>query len=350
MDTEAQSERITPQTQPSMRKLLFTIGAAFFGFIIIGCVLVWLYLASSVDARHAKGPQVLFAIEQGERAQSIAEQLEAQGLVPHAYLFLFHLWRTGLSQALQAGNYALNAGMSVREIAAVMARGDTVRDEITVTIPEGFTVQEIESRFAAIAPVSLAFRARDVKDRYDFLADAPDDATLEGYLFPDTYRFERNGVSADAIARKMLDNFGRKLTADMRREISAQGRTIYEIVTMASIIEKEVITDEDMKLVSGILWKRLSVGMPLQVDASVAYAVGHKELTYDDLKIDSLYNTYRYKGLPKGPIANPGMRALAAALHPTTSEYWYYLSKPDKETVFSKTLREHNIAKTRYLR
>ena len=347
METDIQP---ASQAAPSgrARKLLF-IGSAVFGVVILGFVVVCAYLTQQIDARHAKGPHVMFVVEKGERAQSIAKQLEARGLVLHAYLFSFHVWREDLSSSLQAGTYALDSGMSVREIAAAMARGEVWRDEVAVTIPEGFTLAEIQFRFSEVAPISMTKKAEDFKTAYDFLADAPGGASLEGYLFPDTYRFERGSISADAVAQKMLDNFGKKLIADMRQEIRAQGKTVFEIVMMASIIEKEVITDVDMKLASGLLWKRLSAGMPLQVDASVAYAVGHKGLTYDDLKVDSPYNTYRYKGLPKGPIANPGLRAINAALHPTASEYWFYLSKPDGQTVFSRTLQEHNRAKAKYL-
>lgn len=369
MDTEIEIQQGFSQAPRTARKLLF-IGAAVFGMLIIGCAVMWMYLVRSVDAQHVKGPQIIFVVEKGEQAQLIAQHLEVQGLVPRARLFLFHVWREGLSSSLQAGNYTLNSGMSVREIAGAMARGDVYRNEVAITIPEGFTLAEVQVRFRDVVAILITKKAGDFKTAYDFLADAPDDASLEGYLFPDTYQFERDGISADAVLEKMLDNFGKKLTADMRQEIRVQGKTIFEIVTMASIIEKEVITDVDMKLASGILWKRLEIGMPLQVDASVAYAVGHKEteqkfgtavcchakawtnreLTYDDLKVDSPYNTYRYKGMPKGPIANPGMRALSAALHPTASEYLYYLSKPDKETVFSRTLAEHNKAKATYLK
>ena len=249
----------------------------------------------------------------------------------------------------------MNSGMSPLGIARLMAEGGVWRDEVAVTIPEGFSLSEIDARFKATGfladggRVLADFTVGNFKKDYDFLADAPGNASLEGYLFPDTYHFEKN-TSLELAVRKMFDNFDEKLSTDLREEARGQSKTIFEIVTMASIIEKEVITTDDMKLVSGILWKRLETGMPLQADATVAYGAGHSELTHDDLKKDTPYNTYTRQGLPQGPISSPGLRAIQAAIHQTPSDYLYYLSKPTKETVFSKTLGEHNKAKERYLK
>ena len=162
----------------------------------------------------------------------------------------------------------------------------------------------------------------------------------------------------------MLDNFDKKLTQDLRKEISRQSKTIFEIVTMASMLEKEVKDFEAKKLVSGILWKRLENGISLQVDATITYLAGKKtthpegvasrpygaRISIEDLQIDSPYNTYKYKGLPLGPISNPGLESILAAIYPKESDFWYYLSTPDGKTIFSKTLQEHNLAKAKYLR
>lgn len=139
---------------------------------------------------------------------------------------------------------------------------------------------------------------------------------------------------------------------DLRKEIEKQGKTIFEIITMASLLEKEVRTMEDKKMVSAVLWKRLEASMPLQVDATIIYITGKKttKVSISETKIDSSYNTYRYKGLPIGPICNPGLDSIKAAIYPESSEYWYYLSTPEGETVFSETFKEHNIAKAKYLR
>ena len=150
----------------------------------------------------------------------------------------------------------------------------------------------------------------------------------------------------------MLENFDLKLTLELRQEIASQEKTIFEIVTMASLLEKEVRTLDDRKLVAGILWKRLENKVPLQVDATVAYITGKKttKVSKEDTEIDSAYNTYKYLGLPLGPICNPGIESIVASLYPQDSNYWYYLSTPEGETIFSRTLQEHNIAKAKYLK
>ena len=305
----------------------------------------------SAVAREGK----IFEVRRGESVDAIAGRLADDSFISKPIFFKYAIWKSGIGELLKAGRYLLNSGMSPLEIGRLMAEGGVWRDEVAVTIPEGFNLREIDERIKAagfLANSSLALAdltVDDFKKDYDFLADAPNSASLEGYLFPDTYHFEKN-TSLETAVRKMLDNFDKKLSADLREEIRGQSKTIFEIVTMASIIEKEVITADDMKLVSGVLWKRLDIGMPLQADATVVYAVGRGELTYDDLKTDTPYNTYTRKGLPKGPISNPGLRAIQAAIYPTPSDYLYYLSKPTKETVFSRALDEHNKAKEKYLK
>lgn len=285
----------------------------------------------------------------------VAGNLRRERFISGELYFALYVWERGLGGALQAGDYSLRSGMSPKEIADMMAAGNVFRDTVTITIPEGFTVSDSDAvlqkaDFFGGERKGLAdFTVKEFSEQYDFLRDAPQDATLEGYVFPDTYYFER-GATARAVAQRMLDNFGKKLDTGLREEIRRQGKRVFDVVVMASLLEKEVITETDMRIVSGILWKRIALGMPLQVDATVLYATGRSDLTTADLAVDSLYNTYRYKGLPKGPISNPGLQALRAAAYPTESEYLFYLSKPNKETVFSKTLREHNIAKERYLK
>lgn len=305
----------------------------------------------SAVAREGK----VFEVLRGEGVDAIGARLVQAGFISRDFLFKYTVWKSGIGSSLKAGKYLLNSGMSPREIGRLMADGKVWRDEAVVTIPEGFSLSDIDARFKAsgflanIGRELADFSVRDFKKDLAFLADAPDGANLEGYLFPDTYSFEKN-TSLEAAIRKLLDNFDKKLNADLRVEIIRQKKTIFEIVTMASIIEKEVRTGDDMKLVSGVLWKRIEIGMPLQADATVVYAVGRSNLSYDDLRADSPYNTYLYKGLPKGPISNPGLRAIGAAVYPAPSDYLYYLSKPTGETVFSRTLDEHNKAKNKYLR
>ena len=192
---------------------------------------------------------------------------------------------------------------------------------------------------------------KDFKNELDFLKGISDNTSLEGFLFPDTYQFPYR-IKSEEIVRRMLNNFEKKLTPDLREEIENQGKTIFEIVTMASLIEKEVRTLEDKKIVSGILWKRLESKIPLQVDATITYITDKKttKISIEETKIDSPYNTYKYLGLPLGPICNPGLESIIAAIHLQDSKFWFYLSTPEGETIFSKTLKDHNIAQDLYLK
>ena len=212
------------------------------------------------------------------------------------------------------------------------SRFEFVPNDIKVTIPEGTNLADIE-KLIKDAGVSIQDRLL-----------TKENLALEGSLFPDTYRFDKNSAAQDIIVR-------------MRREYPDR-----EALIIASLLEKEVQTESDMRVVAGIIKKRLAAGMPLQIDASVAYGAcfprfergeycGVSQVNLvDNIKKDSAYNTYTRTGLPVGSITNPGTRALRSAENPAASDYWYYLSKPDGTTIFSKTLEEHNRARARYLR
>lgn len=326
--------------------ILFSIALFVFGFAVS-------YMYSKVDITPTSDcEEVTFVVGEGEGAKQIAKNLERAGLVHDDFYFMYYVSVLGTSKNLQAGDYILATCMSIREIVDIIVQGRE-SNEVAITFPEGFTLKEIEER------LKIANRKWQIADsivggykaHYAFLQDAPSDASLEGYLFPDTYFFDKEG-SVENVIQKMLENFDSKLTRDLRNEIESQGKTIFEIITVASLIEKEVRSPEDKKIVSGIIWKRLELGMPLQIDATVTYLTKKRstEVTLQDLEIDSLYNTYKYKGLPPGPISNLGISSIVAAIYAQETEYLFYLSKPDGETVFSRTLEEHNRAKFKYLR
>ena len=269
----------------------------------------------------------LFLIEKGQNLFQIGENLEKESLIKNRFLFDFYVLTKGAQGKLQAGEYFFSPSMNTTEITKKIISGDVAK--IVVTIPEGFTVKQIEERLNLKLPGE----------------------NLEGFLFPDTYQFPLR-VSGEEVVKKMRDNFDKKLTPDLKKEIQRQGKTISEIITMASLIEKEVSKNEDKELVSGILWKRLKNNIPLQVDATITYITGKRttKISKEETQIDSPYNTYKYLGFPPGPICNPGIDSIKAAIYPKNSEYWYYLSTPEGKTIFSKTLEEHNIAKEKYLR
>jgi len=342
-----------------MKKYLFIPIILF--LLIISSFFVWqgIYLP-----QNPLGKEKIFKIEEGEGLREISFHLEKEGLIKSRLFFKIYVLSKGVSKNLQAGNYSLFPSMTIPEITQKIVLGDVIKEKITVI--EGWNKKEIadylEEKEIVDAEKFLIALNLNWEDKYEFLRDKPVNRDIEGYLFPDTYFIEYTPNFAIAenmvlteeerIVQKMLDNFDKKLTQDLREEISRQGKTIFEIVTMASMLEKEVKNFEDKKLVSGILWKRLENGIPLQVDATIIYITGKKtsQLSLEDLQIDSPYNTYKYRGLPLGPICNPGIDSILAAIYPKESEYWYYLSIPEGETIFSKTLEEHNLAKAKYLK
>jgi UPF0755 protein len=305
---------------------------------------------------------VVFNVEPGASLKNIARELRRQGLISNELLFRAYVFIKGVGSSLQAGNYALTASMSFSDIVGKLRSGDTIK--IGATIFEGFDIEQIEATLNARFNDSRVcgskcgkkivlsyFQAKDFKNRFSFLSDAPDNASLEGYLYPDTYRFTAED-DHDSVARKMLKNFEAKLTPDLSEEIKRQKKTVYEIITMASLIEKEVRGQSDKRKVAGIMVNRLETGMPLQIDATLAYITEKRttRFTIDDTKIDSPYNTYVYRGLPKGPICNPGMESILAAVYPEKTDYFFYLSAADGRTIFSRNFQEHLVAKHTYLK
>ena len=334
-------------------KLFFfiTIPLVVFFAVILGCYGFLRYQIN--NPLSDQGEERTFKIEKGEGGNEIAANLEKTGLIRGAFYFETHIWFQNFGTKMQAGEYLISPKMSIKDIAAKFSKGDIVPNEIEVTFPEGFTLKDMEERLAqkGFENINLSqFKPIFFGSRFSFLRNI-NAVNLEGFLFPDTYNFNKSWSSLEVV-EKILENFDKKVSSDLLLEINRQGKSIFDVIVMASIIEREVRTDEDKKLVSGILWKRFTIGMPLQADATIVYASGKKNgyVTLEDLKIQSPYNTYLYAGLPIGPISNPGLESIIAAIYPQSSDFWYYLSKPSGETVFSKTLTEHNNAKIKYLK
>lgn len=311
--------------------------------------------------------KVEIKIAEGTGARAIAGELKEKRLVRSKWLFLAWAFTTGHIYGLKAGDYIFENSASLPGLVKRLAAGEELPNELVITIPEGWNLDDIggyfESQkvilkkdFSDVAGRPHVFSKETevrqrLKTRFPFLKELPPGLSFEGYLFPDTYRVFKN-ASAEEIVAKMLDNFQKKLTPALISEIKRQKKNLFQIVTMASLIEKEVPHEDDRPVISGILWKRLQLGIGLQVDATISYLTGKKStrITAEELAIDSPYNTYKYRGLPLGPIANPGLSAIRAAIFPKSSPYLYYLSTSEGKTIFSKTLEEHNAAKTKYLR
>jgi len=241
--------------------------------------------------------------------------------------------------------------MSVVDIINKFIKGDVAKKKLVIL--EGWDIGDVANYLDAKKIYSkddvLAASKKDFSVNFSFLKNK---SSLEGYIFPDTYLVPVD-FTADDFLKMTLNNFDKRLTPELRQEIARQKKTVSEVITMASILEKEVRSLDDKKVVSGILWKRISYGMPLQVDSTVNYVTGKNDasVALKDLKIDSKYNTYKYLGLPSGPISNPGMDSILAAIYPVKSQYWYYLSATATgKTVYSKTFSEHSLAIGKYLR
>jgi UPF0755 protein len=280
----------------------------------------------------------------GTGTSAIGRTLIDAGIVRDEFTFRAALWWTGRSRTLQAGEYRFDRAASAVDVIGRLARGDVYARPLT--FPEGLTIQEMSSLFEArgfgtASSFLAAARERSLINDLDPMA-----ADLEGYLFPETYTLTR-GTSAQRLVRLMIDRFRAIYTDDLRRSAQGQGLTTRQVVSLASLIEKETGKPEERPLVAAVYRNRLKIGMGLQADPTVVYAL-QKAGRYDgnirrpDLAFDSPYNTYRYPGLPPGPIAAPGKASLEAALMPAGVAYLYFVSRNDGSHVFSETLAEHN--------
>jgi UPF0755 protein len=301
--------------------------------------------------------EVEFKIEKGENTLKIGENLEEEKIISGKYYFAYYIWKSGLKGKIVAGKYILPPHLSIPEIAVIITTGEIQSGQIKITFPEGWMIKDMKERlrnnnFNVDKFDDLVTNPPYFSDKYgyEFLSQVPKGKNLEGYLFPDTYYFGKNATSEEMI-KKMLDNFNDKLTPDLQTEINSQGKTIYEIVTMASIIEGEVKSAEDRKIVSGIFWNRIKNGQALQSCATLAFVLGEnkKQYSFEDTRVESPYNCYLNKGLPPGPINNPGLVSIMAAIYPIATDYNYFLTDPATgKTIFSKTIEEHNANKLKY--
>lgn len=308
-----------------------------------------IYLPKSKNFSETK----IIQIKKGDTLEEIAQKLEKEGLIKQARFFTLYNFISCNTPRLQAGYYLLSPSLTIPEIVGKIVGGEVIKDKITII--EGWSAKDIadyfETKNICQKEDFLKIIFKDFSSEFDFLKDKPKNQNLEGYLFPDTYEiFYSEGP--ETILKRILKNFDKKITQEMREKIENQRKTIFEIVTMASLLEKEVKTMEEKKLVSGILWKRLENKMPLQVDATINYITGKRttEVLIEETKIDNPYNTYLYLGLPPGPICNPGLDSILAAIYPQESDYWYYLTAPEGKAIFSKTYQEHLLAKAKYLK
>ena len=317
---------------------------------------------ASLDAPVSATPErVTFTIRPGQPATAVGEELQEHGLIRSALLFRWEVESRGLGSRLEAGDYEISPSMSTREIVAVLARGAVVH-ATTFTSLEGWRAEQVAQRIEELQLAKAEEFLRLVRSPRENGITPPDPSarTLEGYLFPDTYEFDRD-VSARQIVDRLLRQFDRRLGPDLRSQAAARGMSVHQLVTLASIIEREAAVPAERPLVAAVYQNRLAAGMKLDADPTVQYAVAtldlhqaigygfwKRELTIDDLAVDSPYNTYRVSGVPPGPICSPGFDALQAAVQPAQVGYLFFVARGDGSHAFADTLAEHNANVSRF--
>ena len=295
-------------------------------------------------------------IPTGASFSSVAHDLADRDIIRSYRSFSFHAWWSGRDRLVRAGTYVLRSSMDADAILEILTGG--AAGEVSVTIPEGFTVADIDrlmasKGFTATGAIVACAKACDFS-AFPFLpADrSGPGGNVEGYLYPDTYFVGGEGSDPHAFLSRLLSTFQLKIVDGLKEDIAASKKPLFDIVTMASLVEKEAANDAERAPIAGILWKRLDVGMILGVDAAVRYAVGKRTepLTNADLAIDSPYNIRAKQGLPPGPIANPGLASIRASLAPQATPYFYYLHGNDGQIRYAETNEEHNRNRAKYLR
>ena len=348
----------TPPTAPrrrARRKTRVSVAVA----LLVGAVLVlgagaagaWWYLFLRADAPGIEaGAPVQIEIPQGASTAAIGERLAAAGVVTNSNMFRLRSQQAGADGQMRAGVYDLQTGMEYDEVIEVLRSGPPIVYS-TVTIPEGYVIEQIAERVerdTGIPASEFEALARGGYEEFprDYLQDAWE-GSLEGYLFPKTYRVAEGSTARDVI-EMMLDQFEIELAEVEVAAAEARGFSLHELVTMASIIERETRVAEERVYVSSVIHNRLERGMRLEIDATIEYLLPGTRfrLTYEDLQIESPFNTYRNAGLPPGPISNPGLASLKAAAAPADTEYIYYvLTDPDGSHTFTETYDEFLAAK-----
>ena len=296
------------------------------------------------------GKEQSFTIGMGESVDSVANHLESVGLIKDAESFRAYLIYSGLDTSIQAGDYKLSTAMSAMDIAHQLQ--DATPEEVTFVVLPGWRVEEVANSLPTsgllIPPQEFLDATKRPPRGFDFLADA---SSVEGFLFPDSYIFSRK-ISVDEMIQAMVRNFAAHLTLDLKHGFEKQGLTTYQAVTLASMVEREAVHDDEQTLIASVYLNRLKIGMKLDADPTVQYAIGYNilqktwwtsPLSLLDLQINSVYNTYIYTGLPPTPIASPSLGALQAVAYPAETKYLYFRAKCDRSGyhIFAETFDEH---------
>ncbi|MDO8452560.1 MAG: endolytic transglycosylase MltG [bacterium] len=323
--------------------------------LVICALLLFLWWKSVLNPANPKdSSQHVFLITKGQSVAKIAANLEKEGIIKNGFAFRLYTKFTNTDKSIKAGEYKLSPNLALDKLVSTLLKGPSL---LWVTVPEGLRKEEVPARFIKALEIKP-----EVQQKFaaDFLEAAKD---FEGMLFPETYLFPKD-VSASKVVTTMKNTFDTKFTDQMKTDAAKAGMDINEVLTLASIIERETVTDAERPVVAGILLKRMEIGMPLQTDATLQYIVANnscKSKSVNDCSwwevplggdrtLRSPYNTYTNQGLPPSPIASPGLVSIKAVIYPESSDYLYYIHDNDGKIRYGKTLDEHNSNVQKYLR
>ncbi len=340
---ELEVKKGKPRWIPLFLSLLFLI------LLVFGWQAITRLQYLPVDAQDRS--QIEVHIPENSSAVEVAQILKEKDLIRSERAFLRYCVQEHFDSQLKAGVYRLSRSQSLQAISQYLVEGKGVMNSFT--IPEGYTLQQIGDLLIRENIVNQEYWQQALRDEYnyDFLPANGDEKYLEGFLFPDTYAVAEQ-ATAHEIIDDMLSNFASHWTTKYDQAAQQRQISVKETIIIASLIEKEAQVPAERKRIAGVIYNRLDLGMPLQIDATILYSLGqHKEqISNQDLQVNSPYNTYRHTGLPPGPIACPGTASIEAALYPESHPYYYYVAKGDGSHYFSKTFAEHETAIIKYQR
>lgn len=336
-----------------MKKFL-ALPPLFFVLCALFLFLWWKSVVAPVNPKDSS--QHTFLITKGQSVAKIASNLKKEGIIKDDLAFRLYTKFTNTDKSIKAGEYKLSPNLSLDKLVSTLLKGPSL---LWVTVPEGLRKEEIPAKYIKALEIK---QENQQKFAADFLEAAKNS---EGMLFPETYLFPKD-VTAAKVVSTMKNTFNQKVTKEMIADAAKNSMDLNEVLTLASIVERETRTDEERPIVAGILLKRMEIGMALQTDATLQYILGCRESykpgqipldcdwwnvpTVEDKKLRSAYNTYTNQGLPPAPIANPGLTSIKAVIYPEESDYLYYIHDKDGKIRYGKTLEEHNANVQKYLR
>ena len=329
-----------------MKKILILIT------IVLAVITIFGYRYYSDAINYALNPggtdRVVVNVKQGDTASDVADQLYKKELIKSPAVFSFYMNQQGLDGQIKAGRVVVQENYTLDEIINALIEGKAT--EMSVTILEGWTIEQIAEYMAGLDFTTIE-EFMDCIETCKFEGEYLPDVYMEGHLYPDTYFVDPVSYSDQRFIQRLIDTFESKLDTEIWISLEKENRTLEEVIIMASIIEREERDPDERPTVAGILWNRYDANIGLGADATVLYALGRTKggLSYDDLQVNSPYNTRKYRGLPPTPICNPNITSIEAAVDPARTDFWYYLHDSDGGVHYAETLDGHNVNKAEYI-